>query len=81
MSFLCAGAIDHTDLLTEAEHALPELHFDYVFLGTRDESETQAIQVIPDTKIGMMFAHHVRKKGNVECARRAGKSSGTKRLF
>ena len=54
-----------------SEHALPELHFDYVFLGTRDESETQAIQVMRDTKTGMMFAHHVPKKGmsNVHGAR------------
>ena len=54
-----------------SEHALPELHFDHVFLGTRDESETQAIQVMRDTKTGMMFAHHVPKKAmsNVHGAR------------
>ena len=51
-----------------SEHALPELHFDYV---TRDEGETQAMQVMRDTKTGMMFAHHVPKKGmsNVHGAR------------
>ena len=40
-------------------------------MGTRDESETQAIQVMRDTKTGMMFAHHVPKKGmsNVHGAR------------
>ena len=54
-----------------SEHALPELHFDYVLLGTRDESETQAIQVMRDTKTRMMFAHHVPKKemSNLQGAR------------
>ena len=42
-----------------------------MFLGTRDEGETQAIQVMRDTKTGMLFAHHVPKKGmsNVHGAR------------
>ena len=42
-----------------------------MFLVTRDESETQAIQVMRDTKTGMMSAHHVPKKGmsNVHGAR------------
>ena len=54
-----------------SEYPLPELHFDYVFYGTRDESETQAIQIMRDTKTGMMLAHHVPKKGmsNVHGAR------------
>ena len=66
---MCAGPSARSTTQTCSEHALPELHFDY--LETRDESETQAIQVMRDTKTGMMFAHHVPKKGmsNVHGAR------------
>ena len=46
-----------------SSHEVPELHFDYAFLGTKDETETQAVQVGKETKYGMLFAHHVPKKG------------------
>ena len=39
------------------------MHFDYGFLGNRDEEETQAIQVARDVHSQMLFAHHVPRKG------------------
>ena len=64
-----------------SEHALPELHFDHAFLGTRDEAETQAIQVMRDTKTGMMFAHHVRMRTARGKSSRMWKSSGYDKII
>ena len=46
-------------------HAVPEFCFDWAFLGSKGEEATQAIQVGRDRRIGMLFAHHVPRKGRV----------------
>ena len=64
-----------------SQHALPELQFDYVFLGARDEAETQAIQVMRDTKTSMMSRTTCHRKECRKCtahrkSSRMWKSSG-----
>ena len=39
--------------------------FDYAFLGSKGEEATQAIQVGRERRTGMLFAHHVPRKGLV----------------
>ena len=45
------------------EHSVPEVCFDYAFVKTKDEDETQAVQVARDRQTHMIFAHHVPRKG------------------
>ena len=53
----------HRLVADRSERGVPEVHFDYGFLGNRDEEETQAIQVARDVRSQMLFAHHVPRKG------------------
>ena len=45
------------------EKTIPEIVFDYGFLGGMDDEETLAVQVARDRKTQMLFAHVVRRKG------------------
>ena len=47
------------------DKCIPEVVFDYGFLGTKGESETQAIQIARDRRTQLLFAHHVPRKGLV----------------
>ena len=53
----------HRAVDNRAERGVPEVHFDYGFLGNKDEEETQAIQVARDVQSHMLLAHHVPRKG------------------
>ena len=53
----------HFRRTSSEEKGLPEVCFDYAFLGTKDEVDTQAIQVARDLTTHMIFAHHVPRKG------------------
>ena len=45
------------------EKEVPEIVFDYCFMGARGEEETQAILVIKDRRTRMYFSHVVPRKG------------------
>ena len=47
------------------ERHIPEIVFDYGFLGGKDDDETLAIQVARDRRTQMLFAHVVPRKGMV----------------
>ena len=45
------------------EKEVPEIVFDYAFMGAKGDSETQAILVIKDRRTRMYFSHVVPRKG------------------
>ena len=53
----------HHQRRDQSEKGLPEVVFDYCFLGAEGEEETVAIQVAKDRRTRMIFAHMVPKKG------------------
>ena len=54
---------EHRRRKEEVEKEIPEFVFDYGFLGTKGETETQAVQIERDRRTQMLFAHHVPRKG------------------
>ena len=52
--------VDH-----QGEKQIPEVVFDYGFLGGKDDEETLAVQVARDRRTQMLFAHVVPRKGMV----------------
>ena len=49
----------------QEDKKIPQVVFDYGFLGTEGEKETVAVQIAKDTRTKMHFAHVVPKKGLV----------------
>ena len=49
----------------QSEKQIPEIVFDYGFLGGKDDEQTLAVQVARDRRTQMLFAHVVPRKGMV----------------
>ena len=49
----------------QSEKQIPEIVFDYGFLGGKDDEETLAVQVARDRRTQMLFAHVVPRKGMI----------------
>ena len=54
----------HHKKCENTNETVPEIVFDYGFLGCMDDEETLAVQVVRNRKAQMLFAHVVPRQGN-----------------